>query len=113
MTSKATAWLLEQRTARNLSLREMARQMGTGITHTTISDAEKGFASPETWKQLAEFFKTPPNLVLSWAGFLDALPSKDELIISIETDLEQMTPAGRQLAARMIHALVDDHKKNR
>lgn len=109
MTSKAAAWLLEQRTARNLSLRELARL--TNLTHTTISDAEKGKASPETWKQLAEYFKTPPNLVLTWAGFLDALPSKDELILSIESDLAQMTPSARQLAARIIRAMAEEHPK--
>jgi transcriptional regulator with XRE-family HTH domain len=103
--NKASTWLLEQRTARGLSLRELGRL--TNITHTTLSDAEKGDASPETWKRLAEYFKMPPDLVLIWAGFLEALPQKDDLIQQIDYDLEQMSPAGRKRAAALIRSLLD------
>jgi transcriptional regulator with XRE-family HTH domain len=101
MTSKAAAWLLDQRTSRNLSLRELALE--TRLTHTTISDAEKGKASLETWKTLAEYFKTPAIPVPQWAGFLDAIPAKDELIDQIENDLSQINPAGRSLPAWFAH----------
>lgn len=104
MTSKAAAWLLEQRTSRNLSLRELAAE--TRLTHTTISDAEKGKASPETWKKLAEYFRTPVNTVLTWAGFLEAIPTKDELIDQIDNDLTQMTPEARRVAAGLIRSLL-------
>lgn len=105
MTSKAATWLVEQRTSRNLSLRELALE--TRLTHTTISDAEKGKASPETWKTLAEHFKTPPITVLQWAGFLEAIPTKDELIEQIENDLRQMTLEGRKVAARLVRSLLE------
>jgi transcriptional regulator with XRE-family HTH domain len=105
MSNKAAAWLLEQRTSRNLSLRELA--LGTGLTHTTISDAEKGKASPETWKTLADHFKTPAITVLQWSGFLEAIPTKDELIDQIDKDLSQMSPAGRKVAARLVRSLLE------
>jgi len=105
MTSKAAAWLANERTSRNLSLRELARL--TNLTHTTISDAERNKASPETWKILAEHFKTPTVTVLTWAGFLEAIPTKDELIDQIDNDLSQMSPAGRKVAARLIRSLLE------
>ncbi len=105
MPNKAATWLFEERTSRNLSLRELARL--TNLTHTTISDAERNKASPETWKILAEYFKTPVNTVLIWAGFLDAIPSKDELIDQIDNDLSQMSPAGRKVAARLVRSLLE------
>jgi transcriptional regulator with XRE-family HTH domain len=100
MTSKAAAWLVEQRTSRNLSPRELALE--TRLTHTTISDAEKGKASPETWKTLAEYFKTPAITVLQCAGFLVAIPTKDELIDQIDNDLSLMSPEGRKVVAKLI-----------
>ena len=104
MSSKAASWLRDQRTSRNLSLRELA--METRLTHTTISDAEKGKASPETWKTLAEHFKTPAITVLQWAGFLEAISTKDELIDQIDNDLSQMSPASRKVAAGLIRSLL-------
>ena len=117
LSNKAGHWAKKERTARNLSLRELAREIrrkhrDTRITHTTLSDAERGEASPETWKLLAEYFNTPVNTVLTWAGFLEGLPTKDELVDQIENDLNQMSPAGRQLAAKLIRSLLDDHKKD-
>jgi len=105
MSSKAAAWLIDQRKSRNLSLRELGRLVE--LTHTTLSDAEHGDASPETWKKLAEFFKTPVNTVLTWAGFLEAIPTKDELIDQIENDLNQMSPDGRKVAARLVRSLLE------
>lgn len=106
MSNKAASWLREQRTARNLSMRELALQMG--LTHTTISEAEQGKASPETWKKIAEYFREPVNVVLAWAGFLDSQPVKDELIDRIEEDLRQLPPRARLLAARLVRALLDE-----
>jgi len=103
----AALWLKEQRTTRNLSFREMARQMGTGITHTTLSDAERGVATPETWKQIAEHFKTPAITVLQWSGFLEAIPTKDQLIEQIDNDLNRMSPDGRKVAAGLIRSLLE------
>ena len=105
MPNKAAAWLFEERTSRNLSLRELARL--TNLTHTTISEAERNKASPETWKILAEYFKTPVNTVLTWAGFLDAVPTKDDLIEQIDEDLRQMSPAGRKRAQALIRSLLE------
>ena len=106
--NRAGAWVNEQRTVRNLSLRELARLIG--IDHTTLSDAEKGNASAQTWKKIAEYFKTPTDVVLTWAGFLETLPAKDEIILQINHDLEQMDPAGRKLAQSMIRTLLETHK---
>lgn len=105
MESKAATWLKTERTSRNLSLRELARL--TNLTHTTISDAERSKASPETWKTLAEFFKTPVNTVLTWAGFLEAIPTKDDLIDQIEGDLRLMSPEARKVAARLVRSLLE------
>jgi len=105
MTSKAATWLFEQRTSRNLSLRELA--LDTGLTHTTISDAERGKASPETWKTLAEHFKTPAITVLQWSGFLEAIPTKDQLIEQIDNDLNRMSPDGRKVAAALVRSLLE------
>ena len=106
--NRAGAWVNEQRTVRNLSLRELARLIG--IDRTTLSDAEKGNASAQTWKKIAEYFKTPTDVVLTWAGFLETLPAKDEIILQINHDLEQMDPAGRKLAQSMIRTLLETHK---
>lgn len=114
--NRAATWARDQRQSRGLSLRELAREIrlkhrDTKITHTTLSDAERGEASPDTWKILAEFWKVPVDTVLTWAGFLqNAAPTKDELIVGIESDLAQMTPAGRQLAASLIRTLLHEHK---
>lgn len=105
MSNKAATWLVEQRTSRNLSLRELALE--TRLTHTTISEAERGKASPETWKTLAEYFKTPVITVLQWSGFLEAIPTKDSLIDQVENDMNQMPQEGRKMAARLVRSLLD------
>lgn len=107
---KAARWLIEQRKNARLSLRDLARE--TGLTHTTIGEAEKGKASFETWKKLAEYFREPINNVLTWAGYLSPAPSRDEIIARIEEDLQKMTPKTRERAARIIRAMTDDNNNN-
>jgi transcriptional regulator with XRE-family HTH domain len=105
--NKASAWLVQQRTARHLSQRELARQLK--VSNTLISDAEKGVATHETWRILARYFRMPAEYVLRLAGFLgDALPDKDELILQIESDLQQMDRGTREQAARIIRSLISD-----
>jgi transcriptional regulator with XRE-family HTH domain len=100
--NKAAEWLKEQRTAMGWSQRELARRME--INNATISEAEKGYASPETWKAVALFFKVPPERILSLSGFLD-LPTKDELIEQINHDLFQMSAEERSRVAKIVKAL--------
>lgn len=106
--NKASRWLQEQRRAKNLSLRDLARE--TGLTHATIGNAEHGTeVSFETWAKIAEYFKEPINNVLTWAGYLKPVPSKDELIERIESDLRAMSPEAREQAARIIRALAGEN----
>jgi transcriptional regulator with XRE-family HTH domain len=105
--NKASAWLVQQRTSRRMSQRELGRRVG--LSNTLISDAEKGVATASTWKTLAEYFKMPAEYVLRLAGWMgDAIPDKDELILQIESDLQQMDPETRETAARIIRSLISD-----
>lgn len=101
----AALWLVEQRTARRMSQRGLARELG--VSYTLISDAEKGVATHTTWRMIAEYFKTPVEHVLRLAGFLgEQIPSKDSLIEQIDNDLMQMSPQVRKVAAQIIRGLL-------
>lgn len=110
-TNQAAVWLQKTRAEHRLSLRDLARavsqETGKKISHTTISDAEKGSASFETWAALAEYFRTPIQTVLEMAGYLNPLPGKDNLIEQIEMDLRAMSPAARKTAAKIIRSMLD------
>lgn len=103
---KAGKWLQEQRKRANFSLRDLARE--TGLTHTTISNAEHGEASFETWVKIAEYFQEPIMNVLTWADYLKPAPTRDDLIERIEADLRAMSPEAREQAARIIRAMTKD-----
>ena len=66
--NKAAEWLIEKRKGKNLSLRQLAEKVG--LSHVTISKAEVGDGSFETWTALANFFNESPQVVLSMANMM-------------------------------------------
>ena len=105
--NKASAWLVAMRSTRHLSQRKLASRVG--LTNTAVSDAERGYASAETWAKLAEFFGWSSDVVLWFAGVLSRLvPPKTEIIARIEHDLEKMSDEGRQAAKDLIEAITRD-----
>lgn len=105
--NKASAWLIAMRSTKHLSQRKLA--LRSGITNTAISDAERGYASAETWARLAEYFEWSTDVVLWFAGVLSRLaPPKDEIISRIERDLNRMSDEGREAALQLIDSITKD-----
>jgi transcriptional regulator with XRE-family HTH domain len=104
---KAVKWLIDQRTRRGLSQRELAielSRMGEIISNTTISEAEKGVASPVTWIRLAVYFDAPVSLVLGWAG---VIPSKSGKLERIIEKLGRLSPEQLQEVEQWIAEIGD------
>ena len=105
--NKASVWLIVMREARNLSQRGLATRVG--MPNTTISKAESGEASPDTWIRLAEHFRMSADSVLWLAGlFKPPLPPKDEIIDKINFLIDEMEPDTRKMAEQLIEWIKDD-----
>lgn len=76
--NKAAKWLKEKRG--RFSFRELGEDVG--LSHMTLSNAEEGDATAETWIRLAEHFGESPAVVLFWAGKIKDLP-RDESVIEV------------------------------
>jgi transcriptional regulator with XRE-family HTH domain len=105
MKNKASTWLKKMRTSQNLSFRDLAKR--TGLSHTTISNAERGNASADTWITLARYYHTPTENVLNWAGIINnGASERDELTKEIMNYLNGMNNANKQTALDVIKAIL-------
>lgn len=108
MNNLASGWLTTLREWKGISQRRLANEINRSfkvdmVSNTTISEAEKGNASPKTWILIAQFFRWPIDVVLWAAGELYNLaPSKDELIEKIQENLDELPP---DVAKKVIRAL--------
>jgi len=105
------SWLRKERSSQNLTLRELSRR--TGISHTTIMEAENGKYSYETVRRLADYFRQPEQKILSLAGMLE-LKARDQLIDEIVHITQEMDAEQKQTALTLLRALLDkgtDHDK--
>ena len=107
MNNLASIWLSTLREWKGMSMSELAFELrrrvenDVKVSSTTISEAEKGYASPKTWILLAQFFQWPIDFVLWAAGELGNMaPSKDELIEKIEDNLNELPPDVRKKLVR-------------
>lgn len=105
MKNKASTWLKKKRTSENLSYRDLAKR--TGLSHTTISNAESGNASADTWITLADHYHVPTENVLKWAGVIkNNETERDELTREIMGYLNGMNSANKQTALDVIKAIL-------
>lgn len=105
--NKASTWLIVMREARNLSQRALASRVG--MPNTTISKAENGEASTDTWVRLAEYFRMSADSVLWLAGlFKPLVPPKSEIIDKINFLIDEMEPETRKMAEQLIKRIADD-----
>lgn len=107
--NKAATWLIEKRKKEKLSLRELAHL--TGLSHATISKAENGEASFETWKTLAEHFGTDTKLVLSWAEMMERETS-DPWVTEMSAKLKLLNPELRSIAENVIEAIAKSEDRS-
>ena len=91
--NKAAEWLIEKRKSKNLSLRQLAEKVG--LSHVTISKAEEGDGSFETWTALANYFNESPQVVLSMANMMPK---------------SKLSPLAER-AAHLIESLPDEKEK--
>jgi transcriptional regulator with XRE-family HTH domain len=97
----ASVWLMLMRTVRGLTQRELAGKVK--LTHTTISEAERGNATAETWARVAVYFRTSTDAVLWLAGIIDLVtPPKHEIIDRIERIKSEMEPETREKAEKLL-----------
>lgn len=106
--NKAAKWLYLVRSASNLSQRRLA--LRTGITNTAISNAEaKGYASAETWAQLAIFFKFSTDAILWLAGVIELpAPPKREIVSRMEKLMADMDPEYKNEADQFISSVINE-----
>jgi transcriptional regulator with XRE-family HTH domain len=103
---EAAKWLAKVRRSASLSQRELAEK--TGLSHTTIAQAEReGRGSFETWITLARHFGESEIRVLGLAELITqkTWPTKDDLINRINQDLAEMSPEARRTAHEIIRIL--------
>lgn len=110
------------------SLREVSERINGGLSHSYISDLEKGVSrrgkpikpSPEALKTLAEAYNVPYSKLMSLAGYADTetSTSKQKKTVTVESALDSiMTSDGKKLseddkrvAADIIKRLLEDGK---
>jgi transcriptional regulator with XRE-family HTH domain len=82
MPNEAARWLKKRREGLNFSFRDLAKQVK--LTHTTLSKAEEGEATTETWIKLADYFGESVLRVLYWAKKMKHPPSDDDVLLELQ-----------------------------
>jgi transcriptional regulator with XRE-family HTH domain len=103
-------WLLQELEDRKMSQSELSRL--SGLSRGTLSNLISGTRGrgPDSIEAIARAFKMPPEQVFRVAGLLPPKADADEWIEEQAHKMSLLTPGKRQMAERLIDALLEEDK---